>query len=238
MGLKQHHTLKKIVKALVNTIEREYHTNEATFKHNFFYHLKKEAPDHIVTVEENMMRHTKYNGRADFYLADPRSKSYKNNVVIEFKNGCYNKEQILKDIRKLEGFHKLNNSISPLFINTFTTKLDFLKFLELVDVFQKTKVYSIAICPQLDNFFHMNGLETVKFPLDKTTIITSSARLLEQRIIPENVSTIRIPNLKGMTKFINLYPNSKSNAYYKQMKSEKRKSGEPPYIKFVHPTRR
>lgn len=237
MKLKQHNTLKKIVKALVNTIEGEYHTNESTFKHNFFHHLKKEAPDHIVTVEQNMMKHTGYNGRADFYLSNPISKSYKENVVIEFKNRCYNKQQILKDIRKLEGFHRLNKSISPLFINTFATKLDFLRYLELADLFQKTKVYSIAICPELDNFFYMDGLETRKFLLNKTTIITSSARLLEQKIIPEKISTIRIPNLNGMAKFINLYPNSKTNAYFRKSGCKGNKNEEPPYIRFVHPLR-
>jgi len=238
MELKQHNTLKKIVKALVNTIEGEYNTNEATFKHNFFYHLKKEVPSHTVTVEENLMGHTQYNGRADFYLADSASKSYRNNVVIEFKNNCFEKKEILKDIKKLEGFHSLNRSISPIFINTFTSKLDFLRFIGLIDLFEKTKVYSIAICPQLDNFFYLEGLETKKFLLDKTTIITSSARLLEQKIISEKISTIRIPNYEGMTKFINLYPNSKTNAYFKKSIKKQNTIEEIPYIRFVHPLNR
>ncbi len=234
--MKQHNTLKKIVDALISTIEGEYQTNEATFKNNFFYHLKKEAPDHVITVEENLNGHTRYNGRADFYLSDSASKSYKNDVVIEFKNNCYDKKEIIKDIKKLEGFYKINKSISPIFINTFASKLDFLRFLDLADVFAKTKVYSIAICPELDNFFYMEGLETKKFPLNKTTIITSCARLLEQKIIPEYISTIRIPNLEGMTKFINLYPNSKSNAYFKKLRNKNRIE-ELPYVKFVHPIR-
>ncbi|MBL7921154.1 MAG: hypothetical protein JNJ40_12625 [Bacteroidia bacterium] len=233
--MKQHNTLKKIINALIVTVESEYQTNEATFKTNFFFHLKKEVPDHIVTVEENLIEHTFYNGRADFYLSDPKSKSYKNNVVIEFKNNCYDKKEIIKDIKKLEGFYKINKSISPIFINTFSSNLDFLRFLDLADIFAKTKVYSIAICPELDNFFYMDGLETKKFPLNKTTIITSCARLIEQRIIPESIPTVRIPNLDGMTKFINLYPNSKSNAYFKR--SNKDKTIAVPYVKFTHPLR-
>ncbi len=235
--MKQHNTLKKIINALIVTVEREYQTNEATFKNNFFYHLKKEAPDHIITVEENLTGHTMYNGRADFYLSDHTSRSYKNDVVIEFKNNCYDKKEILKDIKKLEGFYKINNSISPIFINTFSTKLDFLRFLQLIDVFAKTKVYSITICPELDNFFYMDGLETKKFMLNRTTIITSCARLLEQKIIPEYVSTVRIPNLDGMTKFINLYPQSKTNAYFKKSVKKGIEKKDAPYIKFVHPLR-
>lgn len=235
--MKQHNTLKKIIAALISTIEGEYQTNEATFKTNFFYHLKKEAPDHVITVEENLNELTNYNGRADFYLSDPRSKSSRNDVVIEFKNNCYNKKEILKDIKKLEGFYQLNRNISPLFINTFASKLDFLKFLELIDLFATTKVYSVAICPELDNFFYMDGLETKKFVLNKTTIITSCARLLEQRIIPNHVSTIRIPNLSGMTKFINLYPNSTTNAYFKRSSKNDPSPKTIPYIKFAHPLR-
>lgn len=233
--MKQHNTLKKIINALIATVEGEYQTNEATFKNNFFYHLKKEAPEHIITVEENLTGHTMYNGRADFYLSDNTSRSYKNDVVIEFKNNCYDKKEIIKDIKKLEGFYRINKSISPIFINTFSSKLDFLRFLELIDVFAKTKVYSIAICPELDNFFFMDGLETKKFILNKTTIVTSCARLIEQKIIPQSIATIRIPNLDGMTKFINLYPNSKSNAYFKTPVKKKDREKAAPYIKFVHP---
>lgn len=228
MKMKQHNTLKKIVNALIVTIEDEQQSNEATFKNNFFYHLKKEAPDHTITVEENLTGHTNYNGRADFYLSDPASKSYKNNVVIEFKNNCYDRKQILKDIKKLEGFYTVNTSISAIFINAFSSKLDFLNFLDQADLFSKTKVYGIAICPELDNFLYKDGFETKKFLLNKTTIITSCARLLEQKIIPQHIATVRIPNLDGMTKFINLYPNSKSDAYFKKSGNNENKSKASP----------
>ena len=110
--MKQATALDKILKSLISTLEEDYQTNEATLKNNFFYHLRINNPAYQITVEENLNNHIKLDGRADFYLNDTSTKSYKDDIVIEFKINCTNKNLINHDINKLE---KIN--IESLFKN-------------------------------------------------------------------------------------------------------------------------
>lgn len=205
-NLKQHRTLRNVIIALEKTLKEDYHTNEATLKHNFFYHLRTLNTEHLITVEESLKQHINFNGRADFYLSDSTTKSYANDVVIEFKLNCFfsRTKEIKHDIEKLEGIKKLNPKIASLFINVFTDSLDFNEILKISDLFSSTKIYSIFIAPSIDNYLYFKDGEVLKYQLQSPTIITSSARFLEQCIIPETILTIRIPNLQGMTKSIGL----------------------------------
>ena len=45
--------------------------------------------EHQITVEKNLKNLINFNGRADFYLSDTSTKSFPNDVVIEFKINCY-----------------------------------------------------------------------------------------------------------------------------------------------------
>jgi hypothetical protein len=204
--LKQHRTLRNCIIALEKTLKEDYHTNEATLKHNFFHHLRILNTEHQITVEESLKNLINFNGRADFYLSDTSIKSYANDIVIEFKINCYasRSNEILHDIHKLEGIQNLNPKIVPLFINFFTNKVKFEDILKISKYFNSTKIHSIFIAPSVDNYLFYLDNEIRKYELSTPTIITSTARFLEQCIIPENIPTIRIPNLNGMTKTVGL----------------------------------
>jgi hypothetical protein len=224
-NLKQHRTLRNIIVALEKSLREDYHTNEATLKHNFFYHLRTLNTEHLITVEESLREHINYNGRADFYLSDSTTKSYANDVVIEFKFQCLfsRKKEIKHDIEKLEGIKELNPKIVSLFVNVFSDTLDFNEILKISDLFASTKIYSLFIAPSIDNFFYFKEGEVLKYQLERPTIITSTARFLEQCIIPSTIPTIRIPNLQGMTKTVGLCiaPKKKkhhNNVYIKHFK--------------------
>jgi len=230
-NLKQHRTLRNIIIALEKTLKEDYHTNEATLKHNFFYHLRTLNTEHLITVEEGLKEHINFNGRADFYLSDPTTKSYANDVVIEFKLNCYfsRTKEIKHDIEKLEGIKNLNPKIASLFINVFTETLNFNEILKISELFSSTKIYSIFIAPSVDNYSYFKNGEVLKYQLSNPTIITSTARFLEQCIIPSTIPTIRIPNLKGMTKTIGLCVSPKqikhhNNDYIKFFKLDIKKT--------------
>lgn len=221
-NLKQHRTLRNCILSLEKTLNEDYHTNEATLKHNFFHHLRIMNTEHQITVEENLKPLINFNGRADFYLSDTSTKSYANDVVIEFKLNCYasRSKEIMHDIDKLERIQNLNPKIAPLFINFFTSNVNFDDIIKINKYFNSTKIYSIFIAPSVNNYLYYIDNEVRKYELQSPTIITSTARFLEQCIIPENIPTIRIPNLYGMTKTVGLCVKPKqikhhSNQYIK-----------------------
>jgi hypothetical protein len=226
--LKQHRTLRNIIVSLEKTLKEDYHSNEATLKHNFFYHLRKLNTEHLITVEENLSNHINYNGRADFFLADTETKSHRSNVAIEFKINCLNSKLIKHDIAKLEGMKALNPLLATIFIDFFTMPLNFGELLKISSSFEAAnKVYSIFIAPSVDNFYYHEDGEILKYKLNKPTIVTTSARLLEQCIIPSNIPTIRLPTEKSMLKFISLCLKPKTikhlanNEYIKYFELEK-----------------
>lgn len=233
--MKQRTALDKILKSLISTIEEEYQTNEATLKNNFFYHLRLNNPLYQITVEENLNNHIKLNGRADFFLNDTSKKSYRDDIVIEFKINCTSKNLINHDIKKLEKIKTLNPHIACLFINVFTNTIDFLKYLSVIELFEKTKVYTLTISKSVNNFFIDDNLETKRFALEKTTIISSTDRFLS--LTPKNIATIKIPCFQGQNKFINLYPKSQSNSAYGKSWN-KNKNDEKPYFRFVNPIKK
>lgn len=203
--LKQHRTLRNIIVSLEKTLKEDYHSNEATLKHNFFYHLRKLNTEHLITVEENLVKHIDYKGRADFFLADTETKSHRNNVAIEFKINCLNSKLIKHDIVKLKGMKALNPHLATIFINFFTVPLNFSELLKISSSFEAAnKVYSIFIAPSVENFYYHDNGEILKYKLNKPTVVTTSARLLEQCIIPPNIPTIRLPTERSMLKFISL----------------------------------
>jgi hypothetical protein len=229
-NLKQHRTLRNCILALEKTLKEDYHTNEATLKHNFFHHLRTLNIEHQIRVEENLKSLINFNGRADFYLSDTSTKSYANDVVIEFKLNCLvsRSKEIMHDIKKLEGIQKLNPKIAPLFINFFTSQVRFEEIMKISQFFSSTKVYAIFIAPSIENYLFYNDREVRKYELSMPTIITSTARFLEQCIIPENIPTIRIPNLNGMTKKVGLCVKPKqikhnSNKYIKYFELDLKK---------------
>jgi hypothetical protein len=228
---KQGDALDKILKSLIECFEERYHTNEATIKNNFFYHLRLNNPNYLITVEENLANHVNLSGRADFYLSDSETKSYYNDIVLEFKINCRNLNLIRHDINKLEKIKKLNPHIVGIFINVIEDEIDFIKFLKVVDLFKKTKVYALVICDKVANFLINDKIERKILGLDSTTLITNCDRILGcgNRIEINEIPTIRVPNLNGQTKFINVYPNSKTNAYWKQNKQKK------PFFRFAYP---
>lgn len=204
-NLKQHRTLRNIIVSLEKTLKEDYHSNEATLKHNFFYHLRKLNTEHRITVEENLTKYIDYNGRADFFLADTETRSHRNNVAIEFKINCLSPKLIKHDMEKLEGMKALNPLLATIFIDFFTVPINFGELLKVSSSFgAANKVYSIFIAPSVENFFYHNDGEILKYKLNKPTIITTSARLLEQCIVPPNIPTIRIPTANSMLKFISL----------------------------------
>jgi hypothetical protein len=230
-NLKQHRTLRNCILSLEKTLKEDSHTNEATLKNNFFYHLRTLNTEHQITVEENLKNLINFNGRADFYLKDTTSKSYANDVIIEFKINCFasRTKEILHDIKKLEGIQTLNPMIAPLFINFFTNQVRFEEVLKACKHFNSTKIYCIFIAPSIDNYLFYTNNEVRKYELSTPTIITSTARFLEQSIIPENIPTIRIPNLNGMTKTVGLCIKPKqikhhSNEYIKYFEIDLKKN--------------
>jgi hypothetical protein len=220
---KQHEILKKIIESLIDTIQENTNSNEATLKHNFFYHLKLRNPEYMITVEENLFKHLKIRGRADYYLNDRECKSYANDVIIEFKINCMNEKLIKHDLTKLDRIKELNRSVAPLFINVFTKELDFLQYLKLKNTFFNAKAYAVSVCPKLNGFYYREGLETLQYDLNRITFIVNNARFLEQYIIPLQYPTIRLPNKGGMTKYINLY------------KAGREKWGNNKYVQFKKP---
>lgn len=203
--LKQHRTLRNIIVSLERTLKEDYHSNEATLKHNFFYHLRKLNTEHQITVEESLNKHIDRNGRADFFLSDIGTKSHRNNVAIEFKINCFKQKLIEHDIKKLEGIKNLNPLLATIFIDFFTEPLDFAGLIKIFPHFNEShKIYLVFIAPSVDNFVHYHNGEVLKYKLNKPTIITTSARFLEQGIIPPHIPTIRIPTSKSMMKFISL----------------------------------
>ncbi len=200
----QYYLLKKIVLALIETIEKESYTNEATLKHNFFHYLKLKNPKHKVIVEENLKNHINFNGRVDYYL-DDQTKSYRNDVIIEFKVNCINSNLIKHDLQKLDKIRRLNQLIAPLFINIFSKEVSFKQILKLKNLFFNTNAYVVMTCPRLTEFFIRNELEIIKYPLDNLTFIVNNARFLETHLIPINYDVVRFPNKGGLSKKINLY---------------------------------
>lgn len=169
------------------------------------------------------MKHIAFNGRADFFLADTETKSHRNNVAIEFKINCLNSKLIKHDIEKLEGIKKLNPLLATIFIDFFTEPLNFTELLKILPQFNSAnKIYSIFIAPSIENFSYYNDGEVLKYKLDKPTIVTSSARFLEQGIIPSNIPTIRVPTSKSMLKSIGLCLEPKT----------KKESGFNSYLKY------
>ena len=202
---KQYEILKKITLALIQTFEKEKQCNEATLKHNFFYYLKNKNPKYDVIVEENLKKHINFLGRADYYL-DDKSKSYRNDVVIEFKVNCHSTKLIKHDLNKLDKIKKINPYIAAVFINVITRELNFIRFLKLLDLFYDTKSYGVIICPKVKGFFYKNkNIEIIQYELNNTTFIVNNARFIETHLIPLKYPIIRIPNKGGMTKKINLY---------------------------------
>jgi len=226
---KQGEAIDKILRSLIQCFEERYHTNEATIKNNFFYHLRRNNPKYIISVEENLSNHVKINGRADFYLSDPETKSYYNDIVLEFKINCSNSQLILHDIKKLEKIKNLNPHLVGIFINVIESEIDFLKFLKIATLFSKTKIYVLVICERVVNFLIKDNFEIKEFSLKGTTLITNCDRLSSNSVVPNRIPTIRIPNLNGQTKFINVYPNSRRNSYWKKNKDEK------PFHRFSNP---
>lgn len=232
--MKQQDALDKILKSLIKSSEEEYHTNEATLKNNFFYHLRLNNPKYQITVEESLKSHIQFNGRADYYLNDISTNSYQNDIIIEFKINCINKGLIKHDIDKLEKIKTLNPKIVCIFINVFTKKLDFINYLPVIDMFSQTKIYTVTISKSVDNFYIKKDLEIIRYPLNETTLITSTDRLIFSKIIPENTPTIKIPNFEGQTKYINIYPKARSNASFGKAWN-KNKNDEKPYHRFINP---
>jgi len=232
--MKQATALDKILKSLISTLEEDYQTNEATLKNNFFYHLRINNPAYQITVEENLNNHIKLDGRADFYLNDTSTKSYKDDIVIEFKINCTNKNLINHDINKLEKIKILNPHIACLFINVFTSSIDFLQYLSVVDLFGKTKIYTLTICKNVNNFFIADNLEIKRFQLDKITIISSTDRFLS--LTPKSIPTIKVPSLNGQSKFIILYPKSEPNSAFGKSWNTKNKN-EKPFFYFENPVK-
>lgn len=181
-----------------------------------------------------MLKHIDYNGRADFFLSDTETKSHRNNVAIEFKINCLNSKLIKHDIDKLQGMKTLNPYLATIFVDFFTRPLNFSELLRVSSSFETaSKIYSIVIAPAVENFFYFNDGEVLKYKLIKPTIITTSARLLEQCIIPLNIPTIRIPTTKSMLKFISLCLKPKTtddfggNEYIKYFDL----NSDPPFVK-------
>ena len=205
-NLKQHRTLKNCIQALKKTMLEDYQMNEATLKNNFFHHLRNLNTEHQITVEENLNNHIGFNGRADFYLSDLTTKSYANDVIIEFKINCLSnrKKEIIHDIEKLEKIGTLNPKIAPFFINFFTTDLDFNEARKLFDMFFDSNTYVIFIAPNISNFKYKMDGEILKFKFLPPVVITNTPRLLDQCIIPNDIPTIRMPKKNGKTKYIGL----------------------------------
>ena len=144
-------------------------------------------------------------GRVDYFLNDHRTKSYKNDVAIEFKINCSSRPLIQRDLLKLDKIKKLDSKIAPLFINVFTKELNFRQYTKLKDLFFNTKVYAIITCPQLIEFYNKVDYQTLRKDIPNLVFIVNNARFLEQYVIPTTIPTIRLPNKGGMSKYINLY---------------------------------
>ncbi len=215
--LKQYDLLKKIVEALISTIEEKQNPNEATLKHNFFHHLKLQNKHYIITLEENLKKHINFNGRADYYLNDG-SRSYRNDIVIEFKVNCKNTSLIKHDLDKLDKIRRLNRYIAPIFINMFTKELDFRDYLNKTKkLFYDTKAYAITISPKIKNFFVRDDLQIIERKMEGVSFIINNARFIETGLIPTKFNVIRLPNKGGMLKNIHLYPSGRKQ--YRERKN-------------------
>lgn len=208
----QYDLLKQVVKALLETIKEDSNNNESTLKHNFFHHLKLQNKNYKVTAEESLKGHINYNGRADFYLKRLGSKSYKDDVAIEFKVDCTSSNLIKHDLDKLNEIKKLNRFIAPIFINIFSKELNFREYLlKTQPLFENTKSYSITLCPKLNNFFVRDGLQILERKLPEISFIINHARFIETKLISTDYNVIRLPNKGGMSKQIHLYPQGREN---------------------------
>lgn len=197
---RQYNILKKVTSALIETVEKENYSNETTLKYNFFHHLKLKNKNYEIRVEENLRKHVNLDGRVDYYLNDQTS-SYRNDVVIEFKVNCKKPTLIKHDLNKLENIKRLNNSIATIFVNVFTSSLNFQDYLSKTKkLFENTKVYCITIAPEIKGFFIREGSKIVERKLEGWSFIINNARFIETHLIPTKYNVIRIPNKGGLLK--------------------------------------
>jgi len=176
-------TVRLILDSLVETSNESMILNESTLKHYFFYHLKKRNPKHNIVAEDKYKKYINFKGKlkkeweADFFLHQIKksnTKTHLNNIAIEFKIDSKNKLQIKNDFYKLNKLKSSNPKLTAIFINFFTSELNFLKYLDIIKIFNQRNIYAITIAQKgIFNYTYENENCVLSYDIKEFALITN-----------------------------------------------------------------
>jgi len=202
--------IKIILKALLKLNNEKYY-NESTFKNNLFSYLKNRITNYNIFSDYYVKKLVSKSGFFDFYITRKIKRSYMEDIALEIKFNSENKNEIKKDVIKLNKFSKIHKKAKGIFINVFTKPIYCHSLYEMGKFFHSKDIFVIFVLYRgFRNFTYIKGNKIIEFDTNKITFVFNSRHF--HTWFDKISGRLKIPYEKRNAIFVMKYPNREKHA--------------------------